>query len=124
AGLVLRRVIHALKRPGPGFGPERALYELNPTLHCQSPMMGRRFVTDVDALLAALEETAGTIDGDKMLLDRHVAAFIAARFNRDIDRHLLLLADRGDRAGVASGTLAIFAAIQALHGPRSLPRLA
>ncbi|MFO1188582.1 MAG: hypothetical protein U1E97_03090 [Alphaproteobacteria bacterium] len=124
AGLVMRRVIHALKRPGPGFGPERVLYELNPTLHCQSSMVGRRFVTDVDTLLAALEESAGTIDSDKTLLDRHVAAFIAARFNRDIDRHLLLLADRGDRAGVASGTLAILAAIQAQHGPRSLPRVA
>lgn len=124
AGLVMRRVVQALKRPGPGFGPERALYEMNPTLRCQSPLLARRYVADVDTLLVALEEAAGTLDADRTLLDRHVAAFIAARFNRDIDRHLLLLADRGDRSAIATGTLAILASIQALHGPRNLPRIA
>jgi len=122
AGLVMRRAVQSLKRTGPGFGPERALYELNPGLSCQSPLVAGRGVVGIGSLLIALEAAAE--GGGKPPFDRHIAAFVAARFTRDVDRHLLLLADRNNDAGMGAGTLAILAAIQAMHGPPGLPGIA
>ncbi len=79
-GLFLR-LDALLREPGIGFGIERCLYELNPGLSCQSPLVAKRAAVTVGQLLAALEELAGTARGDVNPVDRHVAAFIGSRLS-------------------------------------------
>jgi hypothetical protein len=63
----------------PGFGLARVLYELNPGLHCLSPAIEREHVIEARDLAAALERAAASGRLGEPLIDRHVAAFIAAR---------------------------------------------
>jgi len=104
-----------------GFGLERVLYELNPMLHCLSPLVQSDHVVDAADLLDALERAAerGAI-GDT-LLDRHLAAFVAAR-TRQLARDALDFLSGSPRQR-ALGTLAILAHLQGAHGPATLPAL-
>jgi nucleotide-binding universal stress UspA family protein len=63
----------------PGQGLERIIYELNPRIHCLSPLIETEQATAADELLPALEAAAerGQIVGNPV--DRHVAAFAASR---------------------------------------------
>lgn len=63
----------------PGFGFERCLYELNPYLPCRSPILEPYYVLDIKQILPALEEAAATGDHQRNPVDRHTAAFLAAR---------------------------------------------
>ena len=64
-----------------GFGMERMLYELNPTMACQSPMLEKLHITDAEKMLRTLDRLA-VEHGTKMPpLDRHGAAFLAAKLN-------------------------------------------
>ncbi len=106
----------------PGFGIERLLYELNPGLHCLSPAVERHHVVAPSDLLPALEaaSTDGRI-GDAPI-DRHIAAFIAARCRSAIhDWHdALASADPTERS---IGTLRVLAKLQGHYGPAALPSL-
>lgn len=80
AGL-LRRLTHIqslILRTAPGFGMERALYELNPGLPCRSPLLEGLHAVNPQQLVRALDERAQEGSANK-LVDRHVAAFLAAR---------------------------------------------
>lgn len=63
----------------PGFGFERCLYELNPYLPCRSPILEPYYVLDIKQILPALEEAAASGDHQRSPVDRHCAAFLAAR---------------------------------------------
>jgi hypothetical protein len=76
----------------PGYGVERCLYEMNPSLPCQSPLIIEDYVVKIEELLPALDRTASRTDTKVRPIDRHIAAFVAARFNQDIDPHLRALA--------------------------------
>jgi serine/threonine protein kinase len=76
----------------PGYGIERCLYELNPSLPCQSPLIIHDYVVKIEELLPALDRAVNRVDTKNRPMDRHIAAFIAARFNQDIDPHLRALA--------------------------------
>jgi hypothetical protein len=76
----------------PGYGIERCLYELNPSLPCQSPLVIQDYVVKIEELLPALDRAASRSDTKVRPMDRHIAAFVAARFNQDIDPHLRALA--------------------------------
>lgn len=76
----------------PGYGIERVLYELNPSLPCQSPLIVREHAMTPGELMPALDDAANQADTQKTPLDRHIVAFIAARFNEDIHPHLRALA--------------------------------
>ena len=72
-----------------GHGVERALYELDPTSPCRSPLFEDDFVVRFDRLLAALERLAATnpaVLGD--LIDVHVAAFVASRLKAAVTPEL------------------------------------
>lgn len=105
-----------------GNGIERAGYELAPGLHCLSPYVEQEFVLTLAELLPALElaVAGGQIEG--WPLDRHVAAFIAARSPEDVDDQLGAL-DHGDLGNRWGATTRLLAAIQARHGPETLPGL-
>lgn len=94
-----------------GYGVERVLYETNPTLPCQSPLVIEEYVTTIKELMPALERVSAKIDKKNKPIDRHIVAFIAARLNQNIDPHLRAVGD--DREEIATlGMLSLLALVQ------------
>ncbi len=81
-----------LNNKDPGFGVERCLYESNPSLPCQSPLLLQQYVLEVEHLLPALDREANLQDLKSRPLDAHITAFITARFKEDINPHMKALA--------------------------------
>lgn len=94
-----------------GYGVERCLYELNQDMPCQSPLVIDHYVAEIRDLLPALDEAAKSADAKTNPMDRHIAAFIAARFNENIDPHLKALADEKEET-VMIGMLSLLAFLQ------------
>jgi len=65
-----------IRNSGFGFGLERILYDLNPNMHCMSPLLAKSYIHTLPALLRQLDRMAPSIAGDD-IIDRHIAAFIA-----------------------------------------------
>ncbi|WP_119460231.1 hypothetical protein [Rhodospirillaceae bacterium SYSU D60014] len=88
----VRKIVDMLRyfldRPGAGFSIERCLYELNPGLPCRSPLLEEEYVSKVAELLPALNRVAARGDHEREPIDRHIAAFIAARMKNSADREL------------------------------------
>ena len=62
-GLLLRlRLRGHVANGSPGFGIERCLYELNPSLPCMSPLVARLHANGVHTLLLALNRVATAAD--------------------------------------------------------------
>jgi len=76
----------------PGYGFERCLYEINPSMPCQSEFIALDYVFEIEELLPALDKASNHVDTHANPMDRHIAAFIAARFEEDIHPHLKALA--------------------------------
>ncbi len=100
-----------LQNNDPGFGIERCLYELNPHIPCQSPLIAEDYVTRIEDLLPALDRAASRIDPKTRPVDRHIAAFIAARFGQDIDPHLKAVASPRQETSLI-GMLSLLAVVQ------------
>ncbi len=100
-----------LQSNDPGYGVERCLYELNPSLPCQSPLIVEEYVTLIEDLLPALDRAASRTDPKMRPMDRHIAAFVAARFEQDIDPHLKAVASPRVETSLI-GTLSLLAVIQ------------
>ncbi|MCZ6509253.1 MAG: hypothetical protein O7A62_01550 [Alphaproteobacteria bacterium] len=115
------KLLTYLGKPGPGFGIERGIYDLNKGLACQSPRFKHASVVHIRELMETLD--AGAKKGEQQL-DRHVTAFLGARYSGSIDSELKEFsgARSGEEALLAQ--LKIFAAVQFKHGPRELPNLA
>ncbi len=64
-----------------GFGMERVLYELNPTMACRSEMLKTQHVTDARSMLAALDRLSREKAATHLPLDRHCAAFLTTKLN-------------------------------------------
>lgn len=121
AGL-FRRLSNYLKDPRPGYGIERCLYELNPGQPCLSTLVDREHVVSINELLPALDRAAnGKREGTP--LDRHLAAFIAARATDDVTGPLSLAAHREKPLEATVGLLSLLATLQWRLGPPSLPEL-
>lgn len=70
-----------LRMPAMGFGIERILYELNPTLPCQSPLLADENVLTKEGLLYALDRIGIRKSRNFEYLDRHIAAFVATQMD-------------------------------------------
>ncbi|MBF0166907.1 MAG: hypothetical protein HQL45_04680 [Alphaproteobacteria bacterium] len=106
-----------------GYGLERLLYDLNEALPCQSPLVADSFVVEIGELLPALEQTAKRIDPRTMPMDRHIAAFIACRFDFNVERQITAL-NAGHQERQIIGILSLLGTVQWKLGPESLPGLA
>jgi len=95
----------------PGYGFERCLYEVNPSMPCQSPMVIKHHVVAIEGLLPALDAAASNADARSKPMDRHVNAFIAARFSQDIQPHLRAIASQREETSVI-GMLSLLAFLQ------------
>ncbi len=100
-----------LQNPSPGFGIERCLYDLTSGVPCQSPSVIDMYVTDVEELMHALDAVSNRVDTKKSPLDRHVASFIAAKFDQDISPHLKALASPSEETALI-GMLSLLAFLQ------------
>ncbi len=100
-----------LSIPDFGYGLERCVYELNPGLPCQSPYLIEESVIGIRHLLPALDEAANHADAKSTPVDRHIASFIAARFNEDINPHLRALAAAKESTSLI-GMLSLLAFLQ------------
>ena len=107
----LMRLCAYVQREEIGFGLERCLYEANPGFPCQSPHLKMEHVINVADLLPALDAAAGRAEPDTKPVDRHLAAFVAARFSHDSGPFLTALAD--PMAGTSlAGMLGLLAMLQ------------
>ena len=119
-----REIRNQISQMGLGFGLERALYELNDALPCQSPLVGESYVVDIKELLPGLN-AYGSSHGDakQWPCDRHIAAFIGARARSDVDRNLAAVNDQ-DKSKALMALLNMLAVFQYRLGPESMPGLA
>ena len=79
-----REYVHA-RKTSIGFGIERCLYNMNPTLACQSTMFEGRVVRSLPDLMVALDEIGISRAKENDPMDRHVAGFIAQRLDLQDD---------------------------------------
>ncbi len=94
-----------------GYGLERALYELNESISCQSPLVGEDYVFEIKQLLPALDKTSKVVNQKTLPIDRHIAAFIACRFSQDVEKQLNVLNDPSpEHSGL--GVLGLLASLQ------------
>ena len=95
----------------PGFGFERCLYESNPTMACQSEIVANDYVCQIKDLLPALDTASSQVLNNINPIDRHIAAFIAVHFDRDIQPQLRALADPTEETATM-GMLSLLAFLQ------------
>jgi hypothetical protein len=71
-----------------GNGIERVVYEMNDSVPCLSPMVVEDYVLEMRDLLPALNAYAKKKGetNPALPIDRHIAAFVAARANFDVER--------------------------------------
>lgn len=102
-----------------GQGVERILYEMNQSLPCHSPLITQEYVLLIEHMLPALDNAANTADTNQRPIDRHIAAFIAARFDQDIHPHLNALASSARDTSIV-GLLSLYAFLQWKLGEQQL----
>jgi hypothetical protein len=109
--------------PSLGAGIERCLYELNPTLTCQSPIIAGRQVSSLRDLVAALDDAVGRGVSPSDLVDRHVAAFMMSQ--RSAIAPFLQRLERAsdDQKELRMAVFQLFARLQQWTSIRSLPNL-
>jgi len=101
-----------MENGAPGFGLERCLYELNTATPCLSPLIVEAGAVDLDEVLQAINQAIGKSSEVAEILDRHSAAFVAAR---SIDAALeipKLAVPEGDPAERRLAVLGLFATMQ------------
>jgi hypothetical protein len=117
------RLATTVEKSSYGSGIERALYELNLTLPCLSPILRAQCVTTPRAMLPALERVAASSARPSEPMDRHIAAFLVVRDRRS---EALLGSmnspEASPRRGIAM--LSLYGEMQNRHGPESLPHFA
>ena len=113
-----------LERTGVGYGVERAIYDLNPNQPCLSPMLERDYVISVDDLLPALERVAQQQKGEvKQYVDRHIGAFVAARFRISVNSELHDMDNRTDQYVPIVAAAKLLSSIQENQPTRIFPAL-
>ncbi|GGF17014.1 hypothetical protein GCM10011611_23480 [Aliidongia dinghuensis] len=106
----------------PGLGMERLIYDANPMLHCLSPLIERDYVDQIADLLPALERAVEAGKVESLVVDRHIAAFVANR-SKNLDDQVLTALGQPEAATRLLGQIYLMAFLQAQYGPASLPAL-
>ncbi len=116
------RLRFLMRRQTPGSGVERCLYELNAAQPCLSPAIEAYCVVEPESLLPALESVAGSRGRPAFPIDRHIAAFIAARFRQGSEEHVEATGNRNEPVKAILGALRALATMQWRLGPPALPQ--
>jgi hypothetical protein len=104
---------------GPAGGLERLMYMLNPLQPCASPLLGGAWVSRVSDLLPALERQAARERPGPLPIDAHIAAFLAARSEREAEEEFSLASH-----STPGGQLALLARLQARWNTGPVPNVA
>jgi len=117
-----------INQPGLGYGVERAAYDLNPNLPCQSPLFERDYIATIEHLLPAFERLAkrrgGAEDRPRRLIDRDVAAYIMVHYKRPSGSELRDVEREGDEPAGLIAQIRLLANIQDyLHKKDEFPAL-
>jgi hypothetical protein len=103
-------------------GLERCLYHMDSEAPCFSPIIEKYFVTSPEEMLKALENVCA--EGEpKVILDRHIAAFLSVKDKQNINPYLDDLTSE-DRYKRRLGLIRTFATIQKRTGFDKCPALA
>lgn len=102
-----------------GQGIERCLYHANPGLACQSQLVVKDGMLDVERLLHALDQASKNIDTATRPIDRHIAAFIAARAEQDVMGYMRALTNPDERTATVA-MLGLLSALQTKYGANDL----
>jgi hypothetical protein len=86
-------------------------------------MIRNYMVTSASELLSALEEVAGKPGRPREPMDRHIAAFLIARYRKLDERLIVLTTPGGEDLRRVSALLNVLADVQSRFGPASLPNL-
>jgi len=115
-----------LERPSPGYGVERALYELNAGAPCLSSMIDREYaMTPADVLRAVEAVAASRNPGEQREpIDRHIAAYLLAHQRKINDRFFSLLTPSTPPGQRAIAILSIYGDVQRRNNVEPLPQLA
>ncbi len=105
-----------LQKPDLGQGVERLLYDLTEGFPCQSPLIVKDYVDEIKDLLPALNDVAKKMSSKNSPVDRHIAAFIAAKFGTKLAEQLPMLNSPKETVAV-QGMLRIFSFLQRTFGP-------
>ena len=120
---VFKDLKNYLRDPNSGAGIERCVYELNEWQPCMSPLIEAQYVMEVKGVLPALESVSKTANTKLWPVDRHVAAFLRARYAKGTGTQIDSMNDsRPDRATI--GMLSVLAIVQRRLGPELLHGLA
>jgi len=120
---VYRDLKNYLKDPNSGAGIERCVYELNEWQPCMSPLIEAHYVMEVKGVLPALDLIAKSANTKLWPVDRHIAAFLRARYAKGTGTQIDSMNDpRPDRATI--GMLSVLAIVQWRLGPEALYGLA
>ncbi len=120
---VYRDLKNYLKDPNSGAGIERCAYELNEWQPCMSPLIEGQYVMEIKGVLPALDAVAKNANTKLWPIDRHVAAFVRARYAKGTGAQIDSMNDaRPERATI--GMLSVLAIIQWRLGPEALYGLA
>ncbi len=108
-----------MKDQSTGAGIERCVYELNEWQFCMSPMVADQYVMEVKAILPALDAASKSVNTKMWPVDRHIAAFLRARYAKGTSMQLDSMNDaRADRSTI--GMLSVLAIVQWRLGPEAL----
>jgi hypothetical protein len=120
---LFRDLKNYLKDPNSGAGIERCVYELNEWQPCMSPLIENQYVMEVKGVLPALDIMAKTVNTKLWPVDRHIGAFLRARYAKGTGAQIDSMNDpRPDRATI--GMLSVLAIVQWRLGPEALYGLA
>jgi eukaryotic-like serine/threonine-protein kinase len=112
-----------MSKPRIGYGLERALYALNPSWPCQSPLLANDYVADLNDLLPALERLAAQGKTERPPMDWHIGGFVSARMKMSPDRAFTEMSEE-ERPDVFNlGIVRLLADVQDAGGPERLPYL-
>jgi hypothetical protein len=119
-----KRLQQFLRHSGPGYGIERVLYEMNPFLPCRSEMLKTAYVYSLRDLLPALDEIVAKTGQLPVLVDRHIAAFIASRIGGSAESQLSALEhSTGASVSAKIGMTGLLARVQKEYPTQLVPHL-
>lgn len=106
------------KITGPEFGIERLLYDLNPSLPCQSPQVKRYHAQTLPELLQALEDLSAESEmRARDPVDSHIAAFIASKLMLNKNPYLGLIKYYGQKFSPSLKHMVLLSMAQKKSGP-------
>ena len=116
------RLQYVVVRSDAGFGIQRCLYELNPSLPCLSPLVAERCVHTINELFTALDWVAQNAAPTADMTDRHIAAFAGSRAH-GWDHKFNLLVRGNDDPQHRVNVVEFLDTLQRRGRPRPLPHL-